>query len=178
MSQSELSTEIFIGDKLPRSLVGNLLEIIRRGVFDGDDPYGDMQDNLLEENAGFLRPTDEGELLDLCDEDGHLCLTGEAPAGMFEELEQWLIDHRIAFDRYAEGNFEYTPDLIQFRPGMGAPHFFHTTAERTPLIFADHLFEVLLRNDEVAKAISVLDKLLPDISELEPFTIVADAEAT
>ena len=54
------------------------------------------------------------------DEDGLLVLEDEqAPYGEFPELETWLEEHDIEFDRHSSGYFDLLPEWVCFRRGQG-----------------------------------------------------------
>jgi len=42
----------------------------------------------------------------------------EARWGQFEELETYLVEQAIPFDRLSDGRYEYSPELRQFRPAI------------------------------------------------------------
>ena len=44
----------------------------------------------------------------------------QASYGQFEELEEYLIEQGIPFDRNSDGYFEYPPESRSSRPGVGA----------------------------------------------------------
>jgi len=43
----------------------------------------------------------------------------QAAWGQFDALEQFLVRHEIAFDRFNEGKYEISPGLVRYRPGWG-----------------------------------------------------------
>ena len=63
----------------------------------------------------------ESELLKYVEE-GHLTFRDDDRAwGEFLELEQFLVQEKIAFNRYHSPRYEVSGELVQFRPGMDAP---------------------------------------------------------
>ncbi|MNW54911.1 hypothetical protein D3C74_325360 [compost metagenome] len=44
--------------------------------------------------------------------------SGFAPNGQLEELEEYLVEQGIPFDRHSEGYGEIAPELRVFRPGL------------------------------------------------------------
>ena len=44
----------------------------------------------------------------------------EARWGMFEELEAYLTEQAIPFDRVSDGRYEHSPELRRFRPRVSA----------------------------------------------------------
>ncbi|MEW6048300.1 MAG: hypothetical protein AB1609_17795 [Bacillota bacterium] len=50
--------------------------------------------------------------------DSLVCRTGGALWGEFEDLEQYLVQHGIPFNRHTEAKYEYDATLRVFRPGV------------------------------------------------------------
>ena len=42
----------------------------------------------------------------------------EASNGEMPTVENWLVENRIAFDRYSDGRYEYNPEVRMYRPGI------------------------------------------------------------
>jgi len=62
------------------------------------------------------------ELRRALDENGHLFLVDDqARFGMFEELEGFLCEHDIPYDRHSDARFEFDAENVRFRPGMERP---------------------------------------------------------
>ena len=62
------------------------------------------------------------DVTDNLGDDGLLRLSNdEAAYGMFEELEDFLVEHGIAFDRRSDAKFEFDAENVSFRPGMKKP---------------------------------------------------------
>ena len=62
------------------------------------------------------------ELRQAVDENGHLFLVDDqARFGMFEELEGFLCEHDIPYDRHSDARFEFDAENVRFRPGMERP---------------------------------------------------------
>jgi hypothetical protein len=80
------------------------------------------------EVGGFGSPTRKQffrnwrDVTDNLGDDGLLRLSNdEAAYGMFEELEEFLVKHGIAFDRRSEAGYGYDAENVSFRPGMKKP---------------------------------------------------------
>ena len=98
-----MSAEIWIGGRLRRSLLEQL-------------PVSDL---CLDWDDNRLQSVSEANLLAARDEDGLLHFAdAEAAWGEFEELENWLRNHKIPFQRHSEGKYEYSPRLVAFRPDL------------------------------------------------------------
>ena len=62
------------------------------------------------------------ELRQALEENGHLFLADDqARFGMFEELEGFLCEHNIPFDRHSDARYEFDAENVRFRPGMDRP---------------------------------------------------------
>jgi hypothetical protein len=138
----------------------------------------------LEWGETHFAPTSAGELLEvrtsvsgadvlqLCDDD--------ACWGEFAELEKFLIDHGIGFDRLHEAKFDINARLTQFRPDSGQ-HDFQTTVEGhvvVPLQDVQHLRDDLVQVRDILqsnqfdlareKLQATLDNLAGRVKELAP----------
>jgi hypothetical protein len=98
-----MSAEISIGGKLRRSLLEE---------FPISDLYLDWDHNRLQSatEADLPASRDEDGLLHFADD--------EAAWGEFQELEGWLRENKIPFRRHSEGKYEYSPELVEFRPDL------------------------------------------------------------
>jgi hypothetical protein len=117
-----MAAEIWIGGKLPRSL---------RDEFPISDLRVDWDETRIDASSAeaILAARQDG-LLHFCD-----C---EASYGEFQELEGWLREHNIPFQRQSSGKFEYDPYFIEFRPDLpgkkNRDRYTLTTQEGTPVI--------------------------------------------
>jgi len=98
-----MAAEIWIGGKLPRSLLES---------FPIDDLSLDWDNSRLASSAeaDILAARDDGGLLHLADI--------EAAWGEFQELEAWLREHNMPFRRQSEGKYEHSPEIVEFRPDL------------------------------------------------------------
>jgi hypothetical protein len=103
------AAEIWIGGRLDATLAAPLCQAICEQHVELDWHSGAFEpetaDDLLEARVDL----DESLVLHLCD--------SEASFGEFSSLEQFLVDHRIAYTRRSDGKYEFTPELVDFRPG-------------------------------------------------------------
>lgn len=113
--------EILIGGRIPRRLLEDLLDAMSAqfvGLDWGGVPFS---------------PASEEDLLAGCvDHEGVTVLRlchDEARDGAFETLEAFLCEHRIPFDRFSDGRYEYDPEWAFFRPDTGL-QFFTTNTSR------------------------------------------------
>ncbi len=103
-----MAAQITIGGSVPQRLVPRLCAVISR------------QGIRLEWGDVVFRPGTAQELLEARRQvDGRLCLRlcdDEVAYGQFDQLEEFLVRHRIPYDRHAEGKYEFDPVLVFFRP--------------------------------------------------------------
>ena len=159
-----IPAEIQIGGPIPRSLVPDLLtRIANEGI--GWD-YGGRIDattpeELLEELAQYDSTT-----LDVG--------SGEANYGLFPDLEAFLVEHGIAFDRCTEAKYGYDGELVQFRPGMESPkvNLARQSGDRTFTAGDLRPIQKLLERGKAVQAKVRLDQLLDGIPDLAPLRIV------
>lgn len=164
-----IPASISIGGNVLRKLVPGLL-----GAIDADGLKHNWGEPLLAWTAERLleQAADNDGLLWLCDE--------EARGGSFDELEEWLEENDIPFDRRSDAKFEYDGGIQYFRPGLGVIEIVWrcTTQEGNPLIShaegrkALHLLKCG-GTMNIEAGIKVLeDELGPDIPDLPPFQII------
>jgi len=134
-----MAAEIWVGSKLPRSLLDEF-------------PISDLRVDC-DENP-FDATTEEG-ILSARDEDGLLHFADcEAAWGEFTLLEDWLRDRKIPFERHSSGKYEQDPCLVEFRPDLpGTPdRYTLTNQDGAPVV----------RNDEIEKAMKSMERLAND----------------
>src|SRR5205823_83230 len=68
----------------------------------------------------------------------------QASGGAFPELEAYLIEESIAFDRFSEPALGYDGQLDQFRPGMAEPVAFTASADHEERLVAVREIEAIL----------------------------------
>lgn len=145
-----MSAEILIGGQVPRSLIPELCaKITAEGVsLDWGDPC--------------FRPTSAQELLENCveHEDSlvlQLC-DDQASWGEFKDLEAFLVEHSIAFNRFTEGRYEFNFEWAAFRPGA-APQVFPTNSQREPQVSLKSVSDLC---EQVTQARTAADQGQPD----------------
>src|SRR5437870_810723 len=101
-----------IGGSISRPLLLDLLTRIQaaglRWNWCEDEVAANTPEELLEE----LRQHDS-EVLSVGDD--------EALGGMFESLEEFLVEQGVAFDRHSDAKYEYDGEIVFYRPGMERP---------------------------------------------------------
>ena len=134
-----MAAEIWVGGKLPRSLLDEF-------------PISDLR---LDWDESPVDATSEEGILGARDESGLLHFADtEASDGEFAELEGWLREYNIPFQRQSSGRYEYDPCWVEFRPDLpGKPdRYTLTTQEGAPVIC----------REEIEKAMQSMAKLVKD----------------
>ena len=157
---------IEIGGPLPRELVQGLLDCIRAHGL--SDDFG----------GSPIKAVSADDLLELAqDADGHvdtLKLYDErAHNGQFDNLEWFLEQHDIGFDRHGDGVAEFSPEVVRFRPGWPAPTVTLTDGMGREMIQTEYIVEALqmLRAGDLAKAITFLAQLANEgVPPLQPLS--------
>jgi len=118
--------EIHIGGPIPRAV---LQKLIRTAVDEGVsvESYGGPDADA----EGLRKAFQEGAIVHL--------YADQARYGMFAVLEQFLVDHRIPFDRFSEAFCEYNAEVVWYRGGKEAI-----------VLPADQNGHVLLAREEIA----------------------------
>ncbi len=172
-----IAAEIWIGGKLPRSLLEEF-------------PISDLR---LDWDHNRLRSTTEADILAARDEDGLLHFADdEAAWGEFEELEGWLRENKTPFRRRSEGKYEFSPELVEFRPDLKGKRnrnvYAITSPEGAPMVFVSDVEVITTRMAKLAanrkrsttQRLQSWEKLLqklilvlpPKLPPLPPFQIV------
>jgi hypothetical protein len=123
-----MAAEIWVGGKLPRSLLDEFPISDLRLDFDLT-PF----DASSEE--GILSARDDSGLLHFAD-----C---EAAWGEFAELEGWLREHKMPFRRHSSGKYDYLPELVEFRPDLGEEVQTLATDSGEPLVCSSELLPII-----------------------------------
>jgi hypothetical protein len=134
-----MAAEIWIGGKLPRSLLDE---------FPISDLCVDWDYNRLASSA-------ESDILAGRDPDGLLHFADiEAAWGEFQELEAWLREHRLPFRRRSEGKYEHTPERVEFRPDLKGKRrrdiYTMTSPEGAPMVFVSEVEAITTRMAKLA----------------------------
>ena len=127
-------------------------------------------------NAGFLFP---GESLEQhINDDGLLAVEDEqAPYGEFPELEGWLQEHGIEFNRHSSGYFDLLPEWVSFRRGQGRiVHLLDGQGDQ--VISHQDVARALAECNTLAALQAALTELLgPTVPPLQPININPKEEA-
>ena len=132
---------ISIGGAIPRKLVGRLCkEIAESGV-------------SLDYGTADFEPKSADELLEAAKTSGTLeLMNDQARYGQFEELEAFLVKHKIPFDRHSDAKYEFDPERVVFRPGMKGPKILPATNDDDVLVRADDVMDVVKALDAALAA--------------------------
>ncbi len=125
------ATQISIGGKIPRKVAEELCGVISsEGLslgWDGEPFEPKKPEDLVE-----------------ADKDTGLTLYDvERAWGSFDDLEEFLVEHGIAFDRSHEPKYEYDGELVMFRPGMRVAEVFTADTSGKILVRAEELQNVI-----------------------------------
>ncbi len=134
-----MAAEIWIGGKLPRRLLDEF-------------PISDLR---LDWDETPFDSTSERGILSVRDESGLLHFADcEIAWGEFQELEGWLREHDIPFQRQSSGKYEYDPCFVEFRPDLpGKPDRYTLTTEAGAPVIG---------REEIEKAMRGMAKLVDD----------------
>jgi hypothetical protein len=170
-----MAAEIWIGGRLRRSLLEEF-------------PVSDMR---LDWDNSPLPSSSEEDLLAARDKDGLLHFADvEVAWGEFTELEGWLREHELPFRRRSEGKYEYSPELVEYRPdlkGRNREVYCYTSPEGKPMLFVSEVAPIVDRMAKLAadkrparERLQAWEKLYrklvnalpPELPPLPPFEIV------
>jgi hypothetical protein len=146
------AARIFIGGDMPRALLDDFLEQLRDS---GAGPEWD----------GGFEGTDEASLEPLKLPEGFLSLmNSEARYGCFSELEEWLTDNNIPFDRESHSYYDSDAGIRRFRPSEGVCDLYATN-DGMPLVPMDEVVIIRerLRAGNIYAALARIDKLLDGV---------------
>ena len=176
-----IAAEIRVGGKVAASLVPQLCQRIAQEVV------------ALDWGEGRFSPMTREDLLEAReDRDGVLLLClydDQARWGEFAELETFLREHGLAFERLSDAKYEYSAQVASFRPKTGLVEL-TTDPQHRPIVLAEELEPLgmslsrvirQIEQGDVQKALRaakrgerLLKRLLPlKVPPLEPFEIVA-----
>lgn len=158
--------EIRIGGPIPRAVLPELIRaILAAGPSLGDYGRARATQESLEE---ALR---DGRIVELCDE--------QACGGQFADLEAFLVERGIHFDRHSDARHEFDAQNVHCR-GKGPPLVVPATQGGESLIRRQGVLEALddpsLPAEDKLKAIRQL-VASPQLSPLEPIRLLPEEAA-
>jgi len=134
------TTEIHIGGPVRQRDVASLCQTIQEAHVELDWGCASFSPQQASDLLANCRAINGVHVLRLCDD----C----ACWGEFRELEEFLIRYRIPFNRFAEGKWEYAPQMLVYRPGSKL-RVVETNTAREPIVPVTGLDRVLTRLGEV-----------------------------
>ena len=161
-------TEIWLGCAVRRERVPALIRAINAA---------ELQD---EWGSPIVEIETEAELLEYRNEEGLLWFCHiEQRWGTFEDLEAFLVEQKIAFDRRHEPVYEYSGELVQYRPDFDSPLVTEANSGGNAVVQVIELKEIrdtltkCQTMDDVAATIERLSALCSseDVPPLEPFRV-------
>lgn len=139
-----MAAEIRIGGRLQKADAAVLCQVIADSCVS----------TMLDSGASF-RPQAAQDLLEQRQQFGRrwwLCLgDDQASWGEFRDMEAFLIEHQIPFDRFSEGKWEYEPTWTAYRP-LQPVRTLITNPQREPVVTVTGLRTVSRRLSIIATA--------------------------
>ena len=162
-------TEIRLGCAVRREQVRTLIRAINAAEL--QDEWGSPIVEI-ESEAQLLEYRNEKGLLWFC----HI----EQNWGTFKDLEAFLVEEKIAFDRRHEPVYEYNGELVQYRPGFEQPVVTEANASGRAVAQVSELKEIRDRlklcqtMDDIRQVIERVNALCSseDVPPLEPFRVI------
>lgn len=151
----EIATQIAIGGRIPRAIIPALCSLIE-------------EEQCLFDWTRTAAPTNETDLLDELDANGHLVLTDpDRRWGNFDALEPFLEEYQIPYDKHCDACHEISPELTSYRPATGKDSFASDGAGNIMVrLEAVKAALDLLHSGRVEEALSALRALVPEIEPL------------
>lgn len=162
-----MATDIEIGGPVPANLVTDLIsQIDSEGLFVGwaEDSF---EAKTAEDLLAYARRGPKPGTLHLGD--------FEVAWGRFPDLEDFLVENRISFDRRSDAKYEYDAELVRYRAGMKQPQVCYTLQDKIPVVPVRDLKGVrrALERGQASRALALLKSVLgPEVRPLEPLCIV------
>ena len=116
-----------------------------------------------------------------------VCEDDEAPSGMFEGLESYLVKQAIPFNRASDSRYEHTAELRYFRPAVDGGSGSESQPEVDRILLCDHENRPMVASADVDKALAetkTREELVAclivmcgmDIPALPPVSLIESAE--
>jgi len=165
-----LATYIRIGGPIPIRLAVSLAETIN-------------DENLsLDWGSKVFSPTNEHDLITAVALDGRLFLCNDqTPYGHFENLEAFLHRRHIAFDRHSEAKYEYSAEIVSYRPGMQKPFTWIATQNGEALVSRTSIAPAitLLDRHKTQQALRLLRQAIgPHVAPLQPLSFIGRKQSS
>jgi len=156
---------IEIGGPLRRRTLNTLIEAILNYGRLSLVGYGDVPATEVTLREAFQT----GQTVTLYDD--------QARYGQFDELEEFLVRHRIHFDRLSDARFEYNAELVRYR-GRGQPAVFPSNTDGQMLVKVEEVLRILGNRRYAANRKLQAVWLLvapPEAAPLEPVRLISAA---
>jgi hypothetical protein len=148
--------EITIGGDIPNRLLDRLSEMIASEGVSIDWQYAldrPAVRKAIEEAAA------KGETARFTDD--------EAICGQFEDLEAFLVRHRIHFDRHSDARYEYDSENVYYR-GAGKPLVVPSNQSKQDLASSGDILQILDNRKADKAKLEAIRKLIRVPAPLEP----------
>ena len=155
--------EIHIGGPIQRATLDGLIGAILDGRTCLDE-YGGPPAT----EAAVLNSLKEGHILSLCDD--------QATFGEFEDLEAFLVEHEIHFDRHNDARYEFNAENIHYRGGP-MPVAMASNQDGQDLVRCRDVLAIVRDSalDKETKLKAIGDLVSPpQLSPLEPIQLTGD----
>ena len=138
------TAEIHIGGCVPLKQAAALSKVIADAHVEVNWGAGRFWPRRATDLLEHLQRVGNVSVLRLCDD--------QASWGEFGDLESFLVRHRIPFNRFTEGKWEYAPQLVVYRPGAPV-RALDTNTQREPIVPTTGLDKILAQLMDAQRAI-------------------------
>jgi len=158
-----IPAQITIGGTISKEDAKNLIPLINDEMLTFE--WGDYQEVTLE------------DLYDEVDGKSVLTLCNDSSYGFFEDLEKYLVTHKIEFNRYSDAHYEFNGEICEYRSYMESPQVFFATQEGIKTVSYDAVNSIR-RNiqsntiTDVEEVKDILEILGDEVENLKPFNII------
>jgi len=83
-----------------------------------------------------------------------VCEDDEAPSGMFNGLENYLVKQAVPFDRASDSGYEHSPELRHFRPAVDGGSGSESQPEIDRILLCDHENRLMVASADIIKALA------------------------
>ena len=157
-----LAAEIWIGGKVPQSQVASLCKAIRDEFVSLDWGSGAFSPQTGIDLREAVKDGPQGDSL--------LWLTDDqARWGEFEQLEGFLRESSIPYDRKSSGKYDYDAEISSYRPGIGL-YTWPTNMEGEPIVAGSTLQKIEQKLAAIVKSLQCgrvkQEKIAPRVENL------------
>ena len=164
----EFPTIITLGGEVENGLIPELAELIFKEEM--QIAWGDRCFHNTDEVTEALR---QDILAGKCPQ----FFADEQECGEFENLERFLVEHKIDFDRHHSARYEFPSEIVRFRKNMEEPLWAETDDHGNQRVPASSIIEALKGRYDIKHLSSLIEKLnqmcaVQLTEDLKPFSII------